>query len=341
MPRGGSWKMHFIDEISFKVEGGHGGNGCVSFRREKFVPKGGPDGGDGGNGGDVIAKVNEGMTTLLDLKRRRSYRAESGQHGMGKNMYGRRGKDVVIHVPRGTMVKDMENGVLVGDMTEPGQVLVLARGGKGGKGNTHFARPTLQAPDWAENGTGGEVRNLKLELKILADVGLVGKPNAGKSTLLSVISAARPKIADYPFTTLTPNLGIVKYGEFQSFVVADIPGLIEGAHEGKGLGDRFLRHIERTRVLIFLVESCSDSPKEDYRILMDELTAFNRDLVGKPVIVALTKIDLIPVEERKELPRHLGRKPCIPVSAVSGEGIQTLLDRVFVLLSEVNRAESV
>ncbi|MCJ7813283.1 GTPase ObgE, partial [bacterium] len=247
--------MDFVDEVSFWVYGGQGGDGCVSFRREKFIPKGGPDGGDGGDGGHVILCVNSNISTLMDLRHRKRYQAGSGKRGMGKKMHGKRGENITVQVPQGTLVFDIESHLLLEDLKYPGQEYIVARGGKGGRGNSRFATSTRQAPDFAEKSTPPEHHHLKLELKLLADVGLLGLPNSGKSTLLSKVSSARPKIADYPFTTTVPNLGIVYYENFKSFVVADIPGIIEEAHSGKGLGDRFLRHAERCRVLVFLIEA--------------------------------------------------------------------------------------
>ena len=327
--------MDFIDEASFRVQGGRGGDGCVSFRREKYVPKGGPDGGDGGDGGNVILQVDSNLSTLSDQRHRKSYRAGNGERGKGKRMHGKKGKPIVIAVPPGTVVIDTEKKSILGDLTRPGQEVVIARGGRGGKGNCWFSTPTWQTPDFAKAGTEGETRHIKLELKLLADVGLVGLPNAGKSTLLSRISSARPKVADYPFTTLVPNLGIVTYDTFKSYVVADIPGLIRGAHEGKGLGDRFLRHIERTRVLIFLVEALSPEISSVYEILLDELRLFDRSLLGKPWLLALSKVDLLSEEERSRLPESVDGRKCYPFSAVTGEGIQTLVDATVLMLTEV------
>lgn len=326
--------MDFIDEVTFWVEGGNGGNGCVSFRREKYVPKGGPDGGDGGDGGNVILKVDRNVSTLYDLRHRKRFKAERGMHGKGKKMYGRRGSDIVIPVPVGTLVKDADAGLLFADLTRNGETLVVAKGGKGGRGNMHFATPTRQAPDFAEEGKTGETRFLMLELKLLADVGLVGLPNSGKSTLLSRISAARPKIADYPFTTLVPNLGIVTVGEGRSFTAADIPGLIAGAHLGKGLGDRFLRHIERTRVLIILIEAIDPEPKTTYRTLMNELRLFDSFLMEKPRIVVYSKCDLLSPDLRKKMPKRIDRQAVFPISGATGEGVQELLQLAAEKLSE-------
>ena len=266
--------VRFIDEAKIYVRSGRGGRGCVSFRREKFVPRGGPDGGDGGNGGDVILVAQRNVSSLLDHRYRQHYIAQNGEHGKGKNQHGKNAPPLIVPVPVGTVVKDFYTGEILGDMVEEGQTLVVARGGRGGRGNARFATSTNQAPRYAEPGEEGEERTLLLELKLLADVGIVGFPNAGKSTLISRISAARPKIADYPFTTIVPNLGVVRYNEGKTFVVADIPGLIKGAHEGAGLGIRFLKHIERTRLLIHLLDLSpltGRNPIEDYHVLNEEL----------------------------------------------------------------------
>lgn len=323
--------MKFIDEARISVKAGDGGNGCISFRHEKFIPKGGPDGGNGARGGSVIIRADRQLNTLLDFKYKRHYRAERGEHGRGKNQEGKSGKDIIVKVPCGTLVWDAAKGKLLADLINDGNELIVAYGGKGGRGNGEFATPTNQAPRFAEPGTLGEERELVLELKLLADVGLVGFPNAGKSTLISVISAAKPKIADYPFTTLTPNLGLVRYAEGKSFVVADIPGLIEGAHEGKGLGIQFLRHIERTRVLVLLIESISKNPREDYQILLNELASYNRPVTKKKKIVALTKMDVADENCRERLEKiKFGRNiPSIPISAVSREGIRKLIDEMW------------
>ncbi|RKY72610.1 MAG: GTPase ObgE, partial [Candidatus Latescibacterota bacterium] len=312
----------FVDEARIYVKAGDGGNGCVSFRREKFVPRGGPDGGDGGDGGNVIFRVDSNLRTLLDFHYQKHFRAERGGHGKGKQMTGKRGKDLIIRVPPGTVIKDAETGSVLADLTEDEQSQIIASGGKGGRGNARFATSVRQTPRWAEKGTKGEEKVLYLELKLIADVGLVGFPNVGKSTLLSKLSAAHPKIADYPFTTLEPTLGIVPVGKFGSFVMADIPGLIEGAHQGRGLGFRFLRHIERTRVLLFLIDSTGGQAEENLQSLQKELALFNRNLLQKPYLVALTKIDLLPqgsilpaVDNDQEV------KP-LAISSVTGEGLE-------------------
>ena len=323
--------MQFIDEATVFVKSGNGGNGTISFRREKFVPKGGPDGGNGGNGGNVIIRADRQLNTLLDFKYKRHYKAESGEHGRGKKQTGKTGVDTVLRVPCGTLVRDSSTGKIIADLVRAGDEVVIAQGGKGGRGNSEFATSTNQAPRIAEPGVPGQEREVVLELKLLADVGLVGFPNAGKSTLISVISAAKPKIADYPFTTTTPNLGIVRYAENRSFTVADIPGLIEGAHMGKGLGTLFLRHIERTKVLVFLIEAVSKDPKHDYKVLLHELAGHNPLLPKKPKIVALTKMDLFSEEEARKLKRISFGKgiPVCRISAVSGDGVGDLLEEMW------------
>jgi GTPase len=328
--------MQFIDEARIFVKAGDGGNGCISFRHEKYIPKGGPDGGNGARGGSVIIRADRQLNTLLDFKYKRSYRAERGENGRGKDQGGKSGKDEVVKVPCGTLVRDAMKGKIIADLVSDGDEFIIAHGGKGGRGNGEFATPTNQAPRFAEPGTLGEERELILELKLIADVGLVGFPNAGKSTLISVVSAAKPKIADYPFTTLTPNLGLVRYAEGKSFVIADIPGLIEGAHEGKGLGIQFIRHIERTRVLVFLIESISEDPKKDYRILLNELASYNPAIAKKKKIVALTKMDIINEADRKKFVKlKFGRGVMtIPISAVAGEGLRELLDEVWKALNK-------
>jgi GTP-binding protein len=337
--------MIFIDEARIHVKAGDGGNGCISFRREKYVPKGGPDGGDGGDGGNVIIVASKQMKTLLDFQYRKHYKADNGSHGKGANKHGKRGKDVVLHVPCGTTVRDSSAGEVLRDLTRVDEQIVVAKGGKGGKGNAAFATSTNQAPRIAQHGNPGEERDLELELKLIADVGLVGLPNAGKSTLISKISAARPKIADYPFTTLSPVLGIVRPhdGEFgESFVVADIPGLIEGAHTGKGLGIQFLRHIERTKVLAFLIECTSDDLRQVYTVLANELRMYNPTLLKKPRLIAITKLDLADTRLRRKLRSlrlHDGVPMCL-VSAVTGEGIPNLLETFWKLLEKVRPTET-
>jgi GTP-binding protein len=319
--------MNFIDITQVHVKAGNGGTGCVSFRREKFVPKGGPDGGDGGRGGSVFIRANRHLTTLLDFRYKDHYKAPRGEHGLGSKKTGKSGAHIFLEVPVGTIVRNAETGEVVVDLVKEGFEFEIARGGRGGRGNAAFASATDQAPRHYELGDEGEEFDLELELKLLADVGLVGFPNAGKSTLISVISAAKPKIADYPFTTLVPNLGIVRVAESRSFVVADIPGLIEGAHQGKGLGTQFLKHIERTRVLAFLLDATSPTIKEDYAILLKELKSFNPLLPKKPKVIVLTKMDLIPKSERKQfVEMKVARSKVLTISAVSGEGIPALVN---------------
>jgi GTPase len=298
----------FIDRVVVKVKAGDGGSGIASFRREKFVPLGGPDGGDGGRGGHVLVRGDENLATLLDYTYRDSWTAPSGEHGSGSNKSGKSGADLVMPVPPGTVIRDLGSGELLGEIVEAGQEMRIARGGRGGKGNSHFATATHQTPLEFQPGEDGEARTLELELKLIADVGLVGQPNAGKSTLLSVISAARPKIADYPFTTLSPNLGVVQMSGNRTFVVADIPGIIEGAHEGKGLGLQFLRHIERTRVLAFLVPVDSMDWQAEFDQLRAEIEAYSTDLAQKPYCVVFTKMDL------------LGDDPAPPIDAPDAFG---------------------
>jgi GTP-binding protein len=320
----------FIDFTTIFVQAGYGGKGCISFRREKFIPKGGPDGGDGGKGGDIIFQADHNLHTLQDIIHQKHFRAQNGEKGGGKNSHGKNAEPVIIHVPCGTIVKNTETGELLGDLTEDGQQLIAAKGGKGGRGNDAFKSPTNRTPRKAEPGQPGEEYELSLELKVLADVGLVGFPNAGKSTLLAAISAARPKIADYPFTTLVPNLGIVKLSEYRSFVAADIPGLIEGAHHGKGLGIQFLKHIERTKVLLFMIESQSEDPEKDYTLLKKEIRVFNPQLLKRPRLVTLTKSDL---SDRP--PRKLKMKdgtPVMVISSVAHTGIDRLVNALWKMI---------
>jgi GTPase len=323
----------FIDEVRIRVKAGDGGNGCMAFRREKFVPRGGPSGGDGGRGGDVIMESSQRHNTLIHFRYNPEHKAQRGEHGMGSNCSGSDGHSVVLQVPVGTSVYDQETGELIHDFSTPDERLVVAKGGRGGRGNQHFATSTHQAPREHELGRAGEERAYRLELKLLADVGLVGYPNAGKSTLISRISAAKPKIADYPFTTLEPNLGVVTVGEEpneESFVVADVPGLIEGAHLGSGLGVQFLRHIERTRVLVHLVDVSDASgrphPVEDFKIINKELANFGNGLDEKTMIVAATKIDSANPEKLKKLAAHAKRRKLEfhAISAVTGQGIDEL-----------------
>jgi GTPase len=332
IPRSGiSGSAMFIDETSIYVKAGDGGHGCVSFRREKYIPKGGPNGGDGGHGGDVVLIASNHHNTLLHFRFNPEHKAERGRHGEGSNKTGRDGQSIELPVPVGTVVYDQESGDLLYDFTEANQRFVVARGGRGGRGNARFATATRQVPREAERGRPGEERRLRLELKLLADVGLVGFPNAGKSTLISRISAARPKIADYPFTTLEPHLGVVQIDEGRTLVVADIPGLIEGAHEGHGLGSQFLRHIERTRLLAHLVdvsESSGRDPVHDFEIIQKELESFSPELVRKPMIVVATKLDAAQNDPERlaALRAHVEAQglACLAISAVTGEGLAEL-----------------
>lgn len=339
--------MKFVDEVKTKVVAGNGGQGCVSFRREKYVPKGGPDGGDGGRGGDVILEASERKRTLLDFRYRHEFKAPSGTHGQGQNRHGRSGKDVILEVPVGTLVKDAETGEILADLTTPGQRWVAARGGLGGKGNAHFTSSTRQVPRFAQPGEEGETQDLVLELKLLADVGLVGLPNAGKSTLIAAVSAARPKIADYPFTTLVPNLGVVQYKDGAPFVMADIPGLITGAHQGAGLGTRFLRHIERTRILVHLIdvhEVVTADPLHPYHLIETELLQYSQGMEGKPRVIALNKIDLVPDREvlLQITQSYLNTGyPVVLVSALHNQGLVELLRILTQLLSQSELGESV
>jgi GTP-binding protein len=320
----------FVDEVKIYVKAGRGGNGACSFRREKYVPRGGPDGGDGGNGGNVVMTASRRLTTLLDLRYQQHYEAKDGEPGGGSRCHGKTAPDVVIPVPLGTIVKDDQTGEILADLTGEGQSHVVARGGRGGRGNSHFATPTVQVPTRADPGGPGEERWLHLELKLLADVGLVGFPNAGKSTLIAAISAARPKIAGYPFTTLVPNLGVVSWGEDSSFVVADIPGLIEGAHEGKGLGTQFLRHIERTSFLLHLVDisEWADDPVTDFETLRRELEAYDSTLKARPFAVVGTKLDVKGTGRRLDELKAFCKKKRIKFFAISSatrEGLDTLV----------------
>ena len=326
--------MKFIDEAKIYVKAGDGGRGCVSFRREKFVPRGGPDGGNGGRGGDVLVRAESSHRTLLDLKYKQHHVAKHGGHGKGSDRTGKDSPDIVIIVPVGTLVKDAETSELLADLAVEGQSCIVAKGGVGGRGNASFATSTNQAPRYAQEGIKGEERWITLELKLLADVGIIGLPNVGKSTFISKVSAARPRIADYPFTTLVPHLGVVRYGNHETFVIADIPGLIKGAHEGLGMGTRFLRHIERTSVLLHILdisnESYSDA-RRDFETVNRELILFSPALMEKPQIVAINKIDLLTTRERikKEID-IFGRNgiKVLAFSAITGEGIDTVINEI-------------
>jgi GTP-binding protein len=333
--------MKFIDEVKIRVIAGDGGRGCISFRREKFVPRGGPNGGDGGAGGDVIAVADPQLTTLLDLRYQKQYKAGRGEHGMGKDCHGRRGEDRTIKVPVGTIIRDAATGELIGDLRTAGQSVVMAHGGRGGKGNAHFVSSTHRSPRFAQPGEAGQERELDIELRLLADVGIIGLPNAGKSTLIAAISAVRPKIADYPFTTLVPNLGVVGYDEGKSFVVADIPGLIEGAHSGQGLGDKFLRHVTRTALLIHLVDASQldeTDPLAQWNVVNRELELFDPELAKKPQIVVANKIDLPEARAKaKSIAKKLPKKyqPLHAISAATTEGVRQLVQRVGAKLAEI------
>lgn len=335
----------FIDEARITIRAGDGGDGKVAFRREKFVPKGGPAGGDGGNGGSVLFQVDEGLSTLLDFRYRHDYQAASGEHGGSKDMNGRAGQDLILRAPAGTLVYDDETGRLLVDLQIHGKTFVVARGGKGGLGNRHFATSTDRTPRHAEPGMPGQARTIRLELKLLADVGLLGFPNVGKSSLITKVSAARPKIADYPFTTLIPNLGMVRLSDERSFVMADIPGIIEGAHAGTGLGHRFLRHVERTQVLIHLLEIsqvAGRTPLRDYRVLRRELQLYSEKLAKGKEVVVLNKIDLPDV--RKKLPalkKSFSRQgiKLHAISSATGEGVKELLEEVWRILSDARQAK--
>lgn len=326
--------MSFIDEVKIYVKSGDGGAGCVSFRREKFVPRGGPDGGDGGKGGDVIVEASAGLSTLLDLRHQPHQKADRGRNGMGKDRHGAKGASLTIRVPVGTVIKDAESGEVLVDLTEAGQSIILLKGGRGGQGNARFATATHKAPKFAQPGEPGEERWIRLELKLMADVGLLGFPSVGKSSFITKVSAARPKVADYPFTTLKPHLGVVEYKNYRSFVIADIPGIIEGAHAGAGLGHRFLRHVERTRLLLHLLDPCrthDSDPIRDYETLNRELLLFDPELAEKPQIVAVNKVDLpdvrdlLPAIEPWFAERGL---TIFPISAATGEGVEALLDEI-------------
>ncbi len=332
----------FIDEATIYVRAGKGGDGIVHFRREKYVPKGGPDGGDGGRGGDVVLVVNPHLNTLATFRHQRRFLAENGGRGGPNNRTGKSGEDLLVEVPPGTVVYDADTGELLGDLTEPGQRLVVARGGRGGRGNARFATSRNRAPRMAERGEPGEERNLRLELRLIADVGLVGVPNAGKSTFLAAVTNARPKIAPYPFTTLVPNLGVAELDETTTLVLADIPGLIEGAHQGVGLGHDFLRHIQRTRVLIHLLDGLSDDPVADFAQINTELALFDAQLAEKPQVVAFNKMDLPEVQERwPEVKAAIEARgyEIFPISALTREGVRKVLWRAHARLQELPPSE--
>ena len=323
--------MKFIDHTTLSVNAGNGGMGCIAFLREKFRPKGGPCGGDGGHGGNIIFQVNPQLGTLQDITLKHHYRAENGANGSGKNRHGKKGKDIIIKIPPGTIIKDAETEQVLKDLTKANESYVVAKGGNGGFGNARFKSKRQTAPRIANDGQKGEKLNIELELKVLADVGLVGFPNAGKSTFISKVSNARPKIADYPFTTLVPNLGIVKYGDYQSFVMADIPGLIHGASDGKGLGSQFLRHIERTKVLVYLVECIAEEIQENFKTLQKELNKHNPELIERPSLLLLTKSDLI-LDEPGKIKKISKNIPVIQISSVTGENLNEAVQSIAKLI---------
>ena len=326
--------MAFIDEAKFFVKAGDGGNGCVSFRREKYVPKGGPNGGDGGRGGDVIIVAKSSLNSLIDFRYRSHFKAERGEHGKGKDMHGRKGKNCYVEVPVGSIIKNIETGAVLVDMSEEGETYHVAVGGDGGLGNPHFSSGTNRTPRIATNGQPGEEFWLKVELKLIADVGLVGLPNAGKSTLLSKLSAANPKVAPYPFTTLEPQLGVLQYKYYNPCIIADIPGLVEGAHTGTGLGHKFLKHIERTSVLIHVLDASSEDVLDNYDIISSELALYKKELVDRTHIVLLNKIDIVEDERLEELKRHFSDNniATLCVSAETGEGIDALKEEILELV---------
>ena len=335
----------FLDHAKIYAKSGDGGNGCVSFRREKFVPKGGPNGGDGGKGGDVIFRASSQLSTLIDFRYKAHYKAERGHHGEGALKTGKNGKDILIKVPCGSIIKDFDTGNVLYELLKDGEEKIILKGGRGGKGNTHFKNSTNQAPRKAQPGEAGQEKTLQIELKLIADAGLVGFPNAGKSTLISKISSAKPKIANYAFTTLAPNLGIVRYKEYDSFVVADIPGIIEGASSGKGLGFQFLRHIERTRILLFLIDATNlDETKtrkeflKDYGILLKELKTYEAHLIDKPGIICFTKTDAISDGLKKKLTRMKTKEQKIIISSVSGENLDELKTMIWNLLQKAKES---
>lgn len=332
----------FLDQAKIHIQSGAGGNGCVSFRREKFVPKGGPNGGDGGKGGDIIFKANPQLSTLIDFRYKGHYKAKRGAHGEGGLKTGKGGEDTIIMVPCGSIIKDIETDKVIAELLEAGDEMVILKGGRGGKGNNHFKNSSNQAPRTAQTGEASQEMTVQIELKLIADVGLVGFPNAGKSTLISKISAAKPKIANYAFTTLVPNLGIVKYTEYSSFVVADIPGIIEGASDGKGLGFQFLRHIERTRLLLFLIDSTNlENAKlkkdilKDYTTLLNELKTYEAELLDKPKIICFTKIDAISEELKTKLMKLKMKEDKILISSVTGENLKELKDVIWKKLEQL------
>lgn len=331
--------MKFIDEAIITVQSGDGGRGCVSFRREKYIPRGGPDGGDGGKGGDIVLKTSSRKRTLYQFRYRKHFKAKNGAHGQGKQKTGKNSQDLVIELPPGTLVTDADTEEVITDLIECGETVVLARGGRGGQGNARFKTSTHRTPRFAQPGEPGETKTLKLELKLLADVGIIGLPNAGKSTLIAAVSSARPKTGNYPFTTLFPSLGVVQTDWAEPFVVADIPGLIKGAHKGTGLGIRFLRHIERTRILVHLIDVSAmdtDNPLNAYTTINKELAMYNQELTEKPQIVVLNKTDLPEVREAaKKFQAAIKEKQVILISALTGQGIEKLKSKIIQLLDSL------
>jgi GTP-binding protein len=331
--------VKFIDEAIITVQSGDGGRGCVSFRREKFIPRGGPDGGDGGKGGDIVLKTTSRKRTLYQFRFKRHFKAENGAHGQGKQKTGKNGQDLAIELPPGTLITDADTGQVITDLIKPDETVVLARGGRGGQGNARFKTSTHRAPRFAQPGEPGETKTLRLELKLLADVGIIGLPNAGKSTLITAVSSARPKIGNYPFTTLFPSLGVVQTAWAEPFVVADIPGLIQGAHKGTGLGIRFLRHIERTRILVHLIDVSAmdtDDPLNAYTTVNKELSMYNQKLTEKPQIVVLNKMDLPDVREAtKKFQAAIKEKQVILISALTGQGVENLKSKIIQLLDSL------
>ena len=334
--------MSFVDEAKFFVKGGDGGNGCVSFRREKYIPKGGPNGGDGGRGGMVIIRATTAKNSLLDFKYRSHFKAERGMHGQGKDMHGRKGKDCIVEVPVGSILKDAESNEILVDLLSDSQEFIAAHGGSGGRGNAHFASGANRTPRYATNGKEGEQRWLRIELKLLADIGLVGLPNAGKSSLLRRLSAANPKVADYPFTTLEPQLGVLKFRYHDPCIIADIPGIIEGAHQGAGLGLSFLKHIERTKVLLHLVDISDDDYWHHYQIVERELEQYKAELARRVRLIILNKIDLVDPEMTAEITSSFNKLGCttIALSALSGEGIEGLKEEIINSLETIDDGSS-
>tara|TARA_Y100001968_G_scaffold323110_1_gene360259 strand:+ start:859 stop:1824 length:966 start_codon:yes stop_codon:yes gene_type:complete len=320
--------MKFIDQATLYLKAGDGGHGCIAFKREMHRPKGGPCGGDGGHGGSILFKVNPQLATLQDVSYRRHYKADRGMHGQGSDKHGKNGRNLILHVPPGTIITDIDNEEIIGELIDDDDEIIACKGGNGGFGNARFKTHSNTAPDFANDGQIGEQKKVQLELKILADVGLVGFPNAGKSTYISKISSAKPKVGDYPFTTLIPNLGIVKYAEYKSFVMADIPGLISGASDGKGLGNQFLKHIERTKILIYMIDIASEDIEKEYLILLGELKKHNKDLINRPSLLLLTKTDIFN-ETGKNIPQNID---CISISSITNHNIQLSIQKIAKLL---------